>query len=226
MFGMTVTLTSSPAPQHTSMKEECADNLLIPCGAMTSVQGMGTIAAKFWWVLLVRGILLIVLGIMMIAWPSATVTVFAVLFAAFLFVDGVLEIVQGFQDRKVGQPSAGNFTLGALAIIFGLIVLFWPRGVLTAIVILIAIWAILAALAGISAGIRLRKVAGSGWGWFLAFGILAGIFGIALIVNPSAGISTLVWLVGFWAILTGIMLATFSFVVRKVGNTIIDAPPA
>ena len=57
-------------------------------------------------------------------------------------------------------------------------------------------------------------------------GILAGIFGIALIVNPSAGISTLVWLVGIWAILTGIMLAAFSFVVRKVGNAIVDAPPA
>jgi uncharacterized membrane protein HdeD (DUF308 family) len=208
------------------MKEEWSDTLLIPCGFMTSVQGMGTIAAKYWWLLLVRGILLIVLGIMMLAWPNATITVFAVLFAAFLFVDGVLEIVQGFQDRKVGQPSAGNFTLGALAIIFGLIVLFWPRGVLTAIVILIAIWAILAAVAGISAGIRLRKVSGSGWGWFLAFGILAGIFGISLIVNPSAGISTLVWLVGFWAIVTGIMLAAFSFVVRKVGNAIVDAPPA
>ena len=97
---------------------------------MTSVQGMGTIAAKYWWLLLVRGILLIVLGIMMLAWPNATITVFAVLFAAFLFVDGVLEIVQGFQDRKVGQPSAGNFTLGALAIIFGSSCLFWPRGVL------------------------------------------------------------------------------------------------
>ncbi|MEP6561318.1 MAG: DUF308 domain-containing protein [Nakamurella sp.] len=193
---------------------------------MTSAQGMATIAAKYWWVLLVRGILLIVLGIMLLAGPSATVTVFAVLFAAYLFVDGILEILQGFQDRKVGQPSAGNFTLGVLAIVFGIIVLVWPKGVGTAIVILIAIWAILAAIAGIAAGIRLRKVAGSGWGWFLAWGILAGIFGISLIVNPSAGIQTIIWLIGIWAILTGIMLAGFSFVVRKVGNAIVDAPPA
>ena len=66
---------------------------------------------------------------------------------------------------------------------------------------------------------------GSGWGWFLAWGILAGIFGIALIVNPSAGIQTILWLVGIWAIMAGIVLAAFSFVVRKVGNTIVDAPP-
>lgn len=206
--------------------EECAATRLIPCGFMTSVQGMGKIAAKYWWLLLLRGILLIGLGIMMIAWPQATVLVFAVLFAAYLIVDGVLNIFQGFQDRKAGQPSAGNFTIGILAIVFGIIVLVWPHGVGTAIVILIAIWAILAAIAGIAAGLRLRSIAGSGWGWFLAWGILAGIFGIALIVNPSAGIQTIVWLIAIWAIMSGIVLAAFSFVVRKVGNTIVDAPPA
>ena len=96
---------------------------------MTDVRDLGAVAARYWWLLLVRGILLIVLGIMMLAWPQATVLVFAVLFAAYLLVDGVLEIVQGFEDRQAGQPSAGNFTIGILAIVFGIVVLVWPHGV-------------------------------------------------------------------------------------------------
>ena len=37
---------------------------------MTDVRDLGAVAARYWWVLLVRGLLLIALGIMMFAWPK------------------------------------------------------------------------------------------------------------------------------------------------------------
>jgi uncharacterized membrane protein HdeD (DUF308 family) len=186
---------------------------------------MGTIAAKYWWVLLVRGIVLVALGIAMFAWPKATLTVFVVLFAAYLFVDGVMAIFQGFSDRRDGQPSGWSFTQGVLAILAGIVVLVWPDTVGKVIMYIIAIWAILAAIAGIAAGFRMRSTPGSGWGWFLAWGILAGVFGIALLVNPAAGILSILWLVAIWAIMSGIVFIVASFFVRKVGNAILDAPP-
>ena len=79
---------------------------------MTTVRGMGTIAAKYWWVILVRGILLVLLGIVMFAWPKATLLVFVVLFAAYLFVDGIMDIFEGFSERKAGQPSGWSFVHG------------------------------------------------------------------------------------------------------------------
>src|SRR5450755_713826 len=191
---------------------------------MTTIRGMGTVAAKYWWVLLVRGILLIALGIAMLAWPQETLTVFVVLFAAYLFVDGVMSIAQGFSERKAGQPSGWSFVQGVLAIAFGIIVLVWPREIATVFVYIIAIWAILAAIAGIAAGLRVRQVPDSGWGWFLAWGILAGIFGIVLLFNPGAGILSLLWLVAIWAIMSGIVFAIASFFVRKVGNQIVNSP--
>ncbi|HEY4992598.1 MAG TPA: HdeD family acid-resistance protein [Nakamurella sp.] len=193
---------------------------------MTTIRGMGTVAAKYWWVLLVRGILLIALGIAMLAWPKETLTVFVVLFAAYLFVDGVMNIFQGFSERRDGQSSGWSFASGALAIIFGIIVLVWPDTVGKVIMYIVAIWAILAAIGGIAAGLRLRKTPGSGWGWFLAWGILAGIFGIALLFNPAAGILSILWLVAIWAIMSGIVFAIASFFVRKVGNAIVNAPQA
>ena len=191
---------------------------------MTTVRGMGTLAAKYWWVLLVRGIILVLLGIAMLAWPKATLTVFVAFFAAYLFVDGVMNIFQGFNDRKEGRPSGLNFAQGVLAIAFGIAVLAWPDTIGKIIMYIVAIWAILAAIAGIAAGFRLRQTPGSGWGWFLAWGILAGIFGIALFVNPAAGILSILWLVGIWAIMSGIVFIVASFFVRKVGNTIVNSP--
>jgi uncharacterized membrane protein HdeD (DUF308 family) len=78
---------------------------------------------------------------------------------------------------------------------------------------------------GIVAAIGLRKIPGSGWGWILAWSILAGLFGIALVINPAAGILSLLWIVAIWAIVAGVMLIVFSFLVRRVGQTatVVDA---
>ena len=190
----------------------------------TSVRGMGSLAAKYWWVMLVRGIILVLLGIAMFAWPQATLLVFVVLFAAYLFVDGVMSIVQGFAQRRDGQPSGWSFAQGILAIAFGIAVLAWPDTIGKVIIYLIAIWAILAGIAGIAAGFRMKQVPGSGWGWFLAWGILALIFGVALIANPAAGILSILWLVAIWAIMAGIVFIVASFFVKKVGNAIVNSP--
>jgi uncharacterized membrane protein HdeD (DUF308 family) len=190
----------------------------------TSVRGMGALAAKYWWVILVRGIILVLLGIAMFAWPQATLLVFVVLFAAYLFVEGVMDIFQGFALRRDGQPSGWSFTQGVLAIAFGIAVLAWPDTIGKVIIYLIAIWAILAGIAGLAAGFRMKSVPGSGWGWFLAWGVLALVFGIALIVNPAAGILSILWLVALWAIMAGIVFIIASFFVRKVGDTIVNSP--
>jgi uncharacterized membrane protein HdeD (DUF308 family) len=191
---------------------------------MTTVRGMGTIAAKYWWVILVRGIILVLLGIAMFAWPQATLTVFVWFFAAYLFVDGIMSIVQGFSERKDGQPSGWSFAQGILAIAFGIAVLAWPDTIGKVLMIVIGIWAILAGIAGIAAGFRMKQVPGSGWGWFLAWGILALVFGIALIANPAAGILSILRLVALWAVMAGVVFIAASFFVRKLGNTIVNSP--
>jgi uncharacterized membrane protein HdeD (DUF308 family) len=148
-----------------------------------------------------------------------------VLFVAYLFVDGVMSIVQGFSERRAGRPSGWLFTQGVLAIIAGGVVLAWPTATATVLVYLIAFWAILAGIAGIAAGIRLRKQPDSGWGWFLAWGVLAGLFGIALLVNPAAGILSVLWLVAVWAIAAGLVMIIASYFVRKVGRSVVESQP-
>ena len=193
---------------------------------MTTVRGMGTIAAKYWWVILVRGIILVLLGIAMFAWPKATLLVFVVLFAAYLFVDGIMAIFQGFSQRRDGEPSGWSFAQGVLAILFGIAVLVWPDTIGKVIIYIIAIWAILAGIGGIAGGFRMKAVPGSGWGWFLTWGILALVFGIALIANPAAGILSILWLVAIWAIISGIVFIVASFFFRKVGNDIVNSTAA
>jgi uncharacterized membrane protein HdeD (DUF308 family) len=53
--------------------------------------------------------------------------------------------------------------------------------------------------------------------------VLALIFGIALLFNPTAGILTVLWLIAIWAIIAGLVLAIASFFVRKAGRTLAAA---
>lgn len=188
----------------------------------TDVRGMGQLAAKYWWVILVRGIILILLGMAMLIWPKQTVLVFAIIFVAYLLIDGVMSVFQGFSERRQGQSGAGNFVVGALAIIAGIVILVWPKESGTVIAVLVAVWAILAGISGIAGGLALRNQPGSGWGWFVAWGVLSLVFGVIVLFNPAALLVSLIWLVAVWAIMAGIIFAIASFFVRKAGNIVLS----
>lgn len=188
----------------------------------TNVRGMGELAAKYWWVILVRGIVLILLGVAMLIWPKQSVWVFAIIFVAYLFIDGIMSIFQGFSARKSGQSGTGDFVVGALAILAGIVILVWPKESATVIAFIVAFWALLAGISGIAGGLALRKQPGSGWGWFLTWGVLALVFGIIVLFNPAALLVSLLWLVAIWAIMAGIVFAIASFFVRKAGNVIVE----
>ena len=117
---------------------------------------------------------------------------------------------------SVGRAqSCGESTIALLA---------WPDTIGKILMFIVGIWAILAGIGGIAAGFRMKQVPGSGWGWFLAWGVLAAAFGIALLVSPASGILAILWLVGIWAIMAGVVFIFASFFVRKVGNAIVDSP--
>src|SRR5664279_3571600 len=121
--------------------------------SMTDVRDLGAVAARYWWVLLVRGILLIALGIMMISWPEATLVVLLVLFGAYLIVDGVLYLGEGMAERRAGRSSGGFFVQGVLAVVVGIAVIVWPEAAASVGIWVLAFWAILAGIAGIAGGL-------------------------------------------------------------------------
>jgi len=170
--------------------------------------------AQHWWVVLLRGLLAIVFGLLAYAWPGLALASLVLLWGAYALVDGVFEVVAGVRG-KLGSL----ILLGVLGIAAGLVTFFWPGVTAITLLYIIAFWAIVAGVLQISAAIRLRKEVEGEWLWILS-GVCTVILGFLLIARPGAGALSVIWLIASFAIAWGILLVILAFKLKKLHGSV------
>jgi uncharacterized membrane protein HdeD (DUF308 family) len=161
-----------------------------------------------WWAIALRGVAAILLGIAAFALTGITLLVLLAVFVAYLFIDGVFALVAGVRVRSWILAIEG-----ALGIIVGVIALVWPNVTLLALALLIAAWAILTGIAELAAAVSLRRVIRNEW--LLALGgVLSIVFGIVVALFPAAGLFAIVYVIGAYALVWGVILLALAFRLR------------
>ena len=77
-----------------------------------------------WWAMVLRGIVAVLFGLVALFWPGLTLFVLLVCFGVYAMLDGLLAIVAGI--RASGGRKWLLLAEGALGVLAGLVVLFWP----------------------------------------------------------------------------------------------------
>jgi uncharacterized membrane protein HdeD (DUF308 family) len=185
---------------------------------------MADMLARNWWSLALRGVLAIIFGILAWVWPEITLTSLVLLFGAYLLVDGVVNIIAAVRGRAA-EPRWLPVVMGIAEIIIGLITLLWPGVTAMALIFLIAAWAVTMGAFAIFAAVSLRRdIDGE---WLLALnGILSILFGLAIAIFPGAGAIALIWLIGTFAVVDGILLLSLAFRLRNWAPLDRDVRPA
>ena len=169
--------------------------------------------AKNWWLLLLRGIAAIIFGVLAFAWPAITLLTLIMFYGAYALVDGVLAILAAIMG---GAPAPRWWlaVIGVLGIAAGIMTFMMPG--LTAMVLLffIAAWAITTGVFQIIGAIRLRKEIDNEWLLILG-GIISVLFGIGIMLAPGAGALALVWVIGTYAVIEGVLFVVVSFRLKK-----------
>ena len=184
------------------------------------------VLARNWWALALRGLAAILFGVLAFAWPGITLFVLVLFFGAYMLVDGIFAIVAAV--RAAGEEDRWWLLLieGILGVLAGLVAFFWPGLTALALLYFIAAWAIVTGIMEIVAAIRLRQEIEGEWALGLS-GLLSVIFGILLVVLPApAGLLSLVWLVGAYAVATGVLLLILAFRVRSEPSNEARARPS
>lgn len=83
-----------------------------------------------------------------------------------------------------------------------------------ALLIVVAVWAILGGALRIFAAIQLRKQIEGEW-ILIVSGLLSIAFGVAIIALPHAGLVSIAWIIGFWALAFGVLFVLLAFRLRK-----------
>jgi uncharacterized membrane protein HdeD (DUF308 family) len=173
---------------------------------------------SYWWVLLARGVLAILFGIIALAAPGIALLAFIYIFAAYALLDGITAVVISLQERSYVRTWWILLLDGIAGIIFGILAFTWPGETALVLLFLVAIWALVTGIMEVSSAFIVPRSAGQRWGLGLA-GLLSIIFGLILLVHPGTGLLAVLWLVGIYAIVFGVSLIIHAFQVRSLAQT-------
>ena len=174
---------------------------------------MLALLSKYWWVLVIRGVMAIALGAFAFMWPQETIAALVVVFGAIALLDGIAAVVASIAGHALTPHWWVLLLQGLFGIGVGVLTLVNPAITAVALLVYIAVWAIGMGVLQVIAAVRLRHdITGE---WWLALGGVAGVaFGILLIWNPTAGALTMLWLIGSFALVWGVLLLLSGFDVR------------
>lgn len=180
---------------------------------------LATILSHTWWVLMLRGVIAIIFGILAWRQPELSVAVLIMFFGAYMLADGALGVYSAVVGRKKHEDWWVLLIWALISLGVGVLTFLAPGVTALILLLYIAVWAIATGVLQIVAGIRLRKeIRGE---WLLVIGGLASvIFGGFLMAQPLAGAVAMVWLIAAYAVLFGVVLVLLAFRVRSFGKHI------
>jgi len=159
-----------------------------------------------WWLVLIEGIALVIMGLLLLANPVRTSVILVQVVGLYWMVGGVFKIVSMFLDSTMW---GWKLVAGIIGILAGIIVLnhpLWsPLVVGGTLVIILGIQGIIFGVVGLMEAFK-----GAGWG----AGVLGGVsilFGILFLFNVWAFAFSLPWAIGILALVGGVVAIVGAF---------------
>jgi uncharacterized membrane protein HdeD (DUF308 family) len=165
--------------------------------------------------LIIRGILAILFGLFALFMPGCTLHTFIYVFGGFAVIDGAISIISSLTKIKEEHNWWYLLMQGILSVLIGGLVIRAPFLTEILIVIYIAIWMIAIGALEIVTAVRLHKVI-KGELWYVLSGIISILAGVIILYNPTGGLWALTWLIGFNAVLFGIIFLIMGWRLTKI----------
>jgi len=171
---------------------------------------MEEVGRSWGWVLFF-GFLTLVIGILVMVWPDATLKVLALLFGLQLLVVGIYRLVKSFGADQ--QHRVWSILLGIIAIFVGVIVLrnIWETVVVIAVIL--GVYWIISGIVDFIMAVGDKNYPQRGFTIFL--GIVQVIAGIIIVAWPAESVTALTWLLGLWFVILGVIGIVLAFLVRS-----------
>lgn len=175
---------------------------------------------KKWWVLLIQGILMFLLGIFIFRNPAEVLAGISLWFGILILLTGITGIFGWLFGGKETRESS-SLLWSIVSVLFGLFVLMNLLATMKAITILFGIWVILTGFSLLSTGWKIKGDSFTGW-ILLIVGLLSLVAGLMMIFNIVSGAEGVATILGIQVTLTGVALILLSFVKKAIVGKVED----
>jgi uncharacterized membrane protein HdeD (DUF308 family) len=177
---------------------------------------LATIGRSWGW-LMAFGVLTLLAGVAVLAWPGRTLIVVAVLFGVQLIVSGIFRFVAAFAaDELTGGSRVLLAVLGVLSLIIGLYAVRHVLVTLLALALLLGIFWIVNGAMELFIALSHQEMANRGWS--AVTGIVSIIAGIIVLAYPGISLLVLAVVLSVWLLFYGVMEITLAFRLRSLGH--------
>jgi len=165
-----------------------------------------------WKMLLVRGVIAVIFGILAIAWPIHTAIALALLWGIWALTDGIGSIVQAFQPESKGS-RLWLVVLGVIALVAAFFAITSPGMAAATLTWILGIWLIIRGVFELAGAFSSQQVVPR---WLLVLnGLLSILIGVLFAANPGAGAVGIAVVLGVTALVWGVVLIGVGWSVRR-----------
>lgn len=149
-----------------------------------------------------RSVFAVVLGLVLILWPEATINYLVVIIGVLFVIPGLISVIAYFTRNREIQPSPMFPIEGAGSILFGLWLIIMPTFFVSILMYVLGVLLIIAGVQQIMTLISARKWTTVGFGFYI-IPVLIFIAGIIILSNPFQVAANTFMFLGIAAIIYG-----------------------
>jgi uncharacterized membrane protein HdeD (DUF308 family) len=173
--------------------------------------------ARTWKVIAAQGVLWIICGVVLVAWPEPGSRTLATAMSVLALADGLMSGFAAFAVQLLRGVRRWLVLEAVVAITLGVALLALPGLSSTSVLYVIAAWAMAKGVLKVNAARRLPL---SGGRELLLFwsGIVSLVFGLVMFIESAGGALALLGLIAVFAIVTGVMQIVFALDLRSLSR--------
>ena len=141
-------------------------------------------AVRYWWLLLIIGIALFVVGILVFVYPTQSYLGMSLLFGWLMLISGILEVVLSSVNKHFITGRGWMLAGGIIEIVLGIILIFNVALSAATLPIFLGFWLMLRAFGAIGLGSDMGAMQIAGSGWTIFSGILLLLCSLWILFQP------------------------------------------
>lgn len=169
---------------------------------------------KNWWILLLKGIVIVILSVYIFLNPGVAVVGLSLFIGIALLISGLITTTASISYHKKVQNWKWHLLEGLIDTFLGIIILSVPELTATIVAFVVGLWFLFYGITKIVASFELKRNEITNWWVELIFGFLTIVFSFMIVFNPFAGVITIALLLGTFFLFTGLFNIILAFFLK------------